>query len=110
MSAAVPTIPPFEDDSWRPSRDFFGGPPPVDPADPTGTRAVRDAGTLLGVRFGADRVRGAARVRWHGPDTTAAGLAEGVVGIGEATTGRGLSGIVASARAAAERILDDADL
>lgn len=83
---------------------------PVDPADPTGTRAVRDAVTLLGVPFGTERVRGAARVRWYGPDTTAAGLAEGVVGIGEATTGRGLSGIVSSARSAAERILDDADL
>lgn len=35
MTAAVPSYPPFEDDSWRPSRDFFGGPPPVDPADPT---------------------------------------------------------------------------
>lgn len=35
MTAAVPSCPPFEDDSWRPSRDFFGGPPPVDPADPT---------------------------------------------------------------------------
>ncbi len=73
-------------------------------------RAVRDAVTLLGVRFGTDRVRGAARVRWHGPDTTAAGLAEGVIGIGETSSGRGLSGIVASARTAAERILDDADL
>lgn len=83
---------------------------PVDPADPTGVRAVRDAVTLLGVRFGTDRVRGAARVRWYGPDTTAAGLAEGVIGIGEASSGRGLSGIVASARTAAQRILDDADL
>ncbi|MFJ4295470.1 protoporphyrinogen/coproporphyrinogen oxidase [Curtobacterium sp. NPDC089689] len=83
---------------------------PVDPADPTGVRAVRDAVALLGVRFGTDRVRGAARVRWHGPDTTAAGLAEGVIGIGETSSGRGLSGIVASARTAAERILDDADL
>ncbi len=83
---------------------------PVDPADPAGVRAVRDAVTLLGVRFGTDRVRGAARVRWHGPDTTAAGLAEGVIGIGETSSGRGLSGIVASARTAAERILDDADL
>ncbi|WJY00954.1 FAD-dependent oxidoreductase [Curtobacterium sp. 458] len=83
---------------------------PVDPADPAGVRAVRDAVTLLGVRFGTDRVRGAARVRWHGPDTTAAGLAEGVIGIGETSSGRGLSGIVASARTAAERILDDTDL
>ena len=34
MTAAVPSYPPFEDDSWRPSRDFFGGPPPVDMTDP----------------------------------------------------------------------------
>ncbi|GGL00269.1 oxygen-dependent protoporphyrinogen oxidase [Curtobacterium luteum] len=83
---------------------------PVDPSDPVGVRALRDASTLLGVRMGTDRVQGVARVRWYGPDTTAAGLADGVVGIGEASTGRGLSGIVAGARAAAERILDDADL
>ncbi len=83
---------------------------PVDPADPVGVRAVRDATTLLGVRFGTDRVLGAARVRWYGPDTTAAGLADGVVGIGEASTGRGLAGIVAAARAAADRILDASDL
>ncbi len=83
---------------------------PVGPTDPIGERAVRDATTLLGVRIRTDSVRGAARVRWHGPDTTAAGLADGVVGIGEASTGRGLSGIVAAARAAAERILDDPDL
>jgi len=51
-------------------------------------------------------VVGAARVLWHGPDAEAAGLAEGVVGIGEASSGRGLSGIVTAARAAAERILD----
>ncbi|MBK0296372.1 hypothetical protein IAE22_30220 [Bacillus sp. S34] len=38
--------------------------------------------------------------------TPAAGLAEGVVAIGEASTGRGLAGIVASSRAAAEHILD----
>jgi oxygen-dependent protoporphyrinogen oxidase len=54
----------------------------------------------------ADRVQGAARVRWYGPDLTAAGLAEGVVGIGETSSGRGLAGIVAAARASAARILE----
>jgi oxygen-dependent protoporphyrinogen oxidase len=79
---------------------------PVDPTDATGTRATRDATALLGVPVAPSAVVGAARVRWHGPDTTAAGLAEGVVAIGEASTGRGLAGIVASSRAAAEHILD----
>ncbi|ROP72752.1 NAD(P)/FAD-dependent oxidoreductase [Curtobacterium sp. PhB115] len=79
---------------------------PVDPAGPTGARAVHDASTLLGVPLTPDRVTGAASVRWYGPDLTAAALGEGVVGIGEASTGRGLAGIVGSARAAAERILD----
>lgn len=79
---------------------------PVDPYDAVGTRAAQDASALLGVPIAPSAVVGAARVRWHGPDTTAAGLADGVVGIGEATTGRGLAGIVAAARTAAEHILD----
>ncbi|OII13778.1 hypothetical protein BIU96_12905 [Curtobacterium sp. MCBA15_008] len=79
---------------------------PVDPADATGTRATRDASTLLGVPVAPSVVVGAASVRWNGPDATAAGLAEGVVGIGEATSGRGLAGIVAASRTAAGRILD----
>jgi protoporphyrinogen/coproporphyrinogen III oxidase len=79
---------------------------PVDPQDATGLKAARDAGALLGLAVPPGAVAGAARVRWHGPDTTAAGLAEGVVGIGEASSGRGLAGIVAASRAAAERILD----
>ncbi|WP_255252612.1 protoporphyrinogen/coproporphyrinogen oxidase [Curtobacterium sp. 'Ferrero'] len=78
---------------------------PVDPHDPVGARALRDATTLLGLPLGPSAVRGAARVRWTGPDTVAAGLAEGVTGIGEASSGRGLAGIVAASRAAAERIL-----
>jgi oxygen-dependent protoporphyrinogen oxidase len=53
----------------------------------------------------AARVLGAASVRWHGPDTQAAGLAEGVVGIGEASSGRGLSGIVTTTRAAVRALL-----
>lgn len=79
---------------------------PVDPTDATGTRATRDASALLGVAIAPSAVVGAASVRWHGPDTTAAGLAEGVVGIGEATSGRGLAGIVAASRTAAGRILE----
>lgn len=78
---------------------------PVDPTDPVGSRALQDASTLLGVPITADRVTGAARVGWYGPDLTAAGLAEGVVGIGEASTGRGLAGIIAAARKAADEIL-----
>lgn len=78
---------------------------PVDPDDAVGTRATRDATALLGVPVTPDRVAGAARVRWYGPDLTAAGLAEGVEGIGEASSGRGLAGIVAAARASAERVL-----
>ena len=79
---------------------------PVVPDDAVGTRATRDATALLGVPVTPDRVAGAARVRWYGPDLTAAGLAEGVVGIGETSSGRGLAGIVAAARASAERVLD----
>lgn len=79
---------------------------PVDPTDATGTRATRDASTLLGVPVAPSAVVGAASVRWNGPDATAAGLAEGVVGIGEASSGRGLAGIVAASRTAAGRILD----
>lgn len=78
---------------------------PVDPADPVGSRALQDASTLLGVPITADRVSGAARVGWYGPDLTAAGLAEGVVGIGEASTGRGLAGIIGAARKAADELL-----
>ncbi|WP_308222931.1 FAD-dependent oxidoreductase [Curtobacterium citreum] len=78
---------------------------PVDPDDTVGTRATRDATALLGVPVTADRVVGAARARWYGPDLTAAGLAEGVVGIGETSSGRGLAGIVAAARTSAARIL-----
>ncbi|WP_083404465.1 protoporphyrinogen/coproporphyrinogen oxidase [Curtobacterium sp. MCBA15_005] len=78
---------------------------PVDPTDPVGSRALQDASTLLGVPITADRVSGAARVGWYGPDLTAAGLADGVVGIGEASTGRGLAGIIAAARTAADEIL-----
>lgn len=71
---------------------------PVDPSDATGVRAVADAAALLGVPLDSTRVVGAASVRWHGPDTQAAGLAEGVVGIGEASSGRGLAGIVGTTR------------
>ncbi len=78
---------------------------PVDPDDTVGTRATRDATALLGVPVTADRVLGAARVHWYGPDLTAAGLAEGVIGIGETSSGRGLAGIVAAARTSAARIL-----
>ncbi|WP_058749146.1 protoporphyrinogen/coproporphyrinogen oxidase [Curtobacterium oceanosedimentum] len=78
---------------------------PVDPDDAVGTRATRDASALLGVPVTADRVLGAARVRWYGPDLTAAGLAEGVVGIGETSSGRGLAGIIAAARTSAAGIL-----
>ncbi|MBF4615403.1 FAD-dependent oxidoreductase [Curtobacterium sp. VKM Ac-1376] len=78
---------------------------PVDPADPVGTRALQDASTLLGVPITADRVDGAARVGWYGPDLAAAGLAEGVVGIGESSTGRGLAGVIGAARTAAGQIL-----
>jgi oxygen-dependent protoporphyrinogen oxidase len=85
--------------------DGVGTSLPVDPEDTVGARAVRDATALLGVPVTADRVQGAARVRWYGPDLTAAGLAEGVVGIGETSSGRGLAGIVAAARASAARIL-----
>ncbi|QSB23772.1 hypothetical protein [Curtobacterium sp. 24E2] len=49
---------------------------------------------------------GAARVRWHGPALTAAGLGAGVIGVGEVATGRGLAGIIAAARTAAGQILD----
>jgi oxygen-dependent protoporphyrinogen oxidase len=78
---------------------------PVDPASETGVRATTDASALLGLPVDAARVLGAASVRWHGPDTQAAGLAEGVVGIGEASSGRGLSGIVTTTRAAVRGLL-----
>ncbi|MFJ3384636.1 MULTISPECIES: protoporphyrinogen/coproporphyrinogen oxidase [unclassified Curtobacterium] len=78
---------------------------PVDPAGETGARATADATALLGVRVGPDQVVGAARVRWSGPDTEPAGLAEGVVGTGEASTGRGLAGIVGTTRSAVRDLL-----
>jgi protoporphyrinogen/coproporphyrinogen III oxidase len=79
----------------------------VDPSSEFAERVAADAEALLGVHLRADEnVLGAARVRWRGPDTEPAGLADGVVGIGEASTGRGLAGIVAASRTAAERILD----
>jgi oxygen-dependent protoporphyrinogen oxidase len=77
----------------------------VDPRGAVSARATADASAMLGLPLGPEHVVGAARVRWHGPDAEAAGLAEGVVGIGEASSGRGLSGIVAASRAAAVRIL-----
>jgi oxygen-dependent protoporphyrinogen oxidase len=78
---------------------------PVDPADLTGRRATADATALLGVPVDAARVQGAARVLWHGPDTEAAGLADGVVGIGEASSGRGLAGIVGTTRLTVRELL-----
>ena len=77
----------------------------VDPQGAVSARATADASAMLGLPLGPEHVVGAARVRWHGPDAEAAGLAEGVVGIGEASSGRGLSGIVTASRAAAVRIL-----
>ncbi len=77
---------------------------PVDPDDAVGTRATRDATALLGVPVTADRVVGAARVRWYGPDLTA-GPGRGCRRIGETSSGRGLAGIVAAARTSAARIL-----
>ncbi len=79
---------------------------PIEPDSPTGVRAARDATAMLGVPVEPSRVAGASSVRWWGPDRSAAGLAEGVVGIGESSSGRGLAGIVAAARTAAGRILD----
>jgi oxygen-dependent protoporphyrinogen oxidase len=79
----------------------------IDPESDYADRVAADAAALLGVPLeAATHVVGAARVRWRSPDTEAAGLSDGVVGIGEATTGRGLAGIVAASRAAAERILE----
>ncbi|MFZ7087180.1 protoporphyrinogen/coproporphyrinogen oxidase [Curtobacterium sp. RRHDQ10] len=81
----------------------------VDPDSALAASTAADAATLLGVPLGARHVVGAARVRWHGPDTEAAGLADGVRGVGEASTGRGLAGIVAGARARAAEVLDGRD-
>lgn len=79
----------------------------IDPDSEYADRVAADAAALLGVPLeAATHVVGAARVRWRSPDTEPAGLGDGVVGIGEASTGRGLAGIVAASRAAAERILD----
>ena len=48
MTAAVPSFPPFEDRSWRPpSRDFFGGPPPVDMTDPANVPPVQSEHEFL---------------------------------------------------------------
>ncbi|OIH92317.1 NAD(P)/FAD-dependent oxidoreductase [Curtobacterium sp. MCBA15_001] len=78
---------------------------PVDPTDATGVRAATDAAALLGVPIPPAQVMGAAVVRWHGPDTVGAGLAEGVVGIGEAANGRGLAGIVGTTRSRIQDLL-----
>ncbi|MFZ6992677.1 protoporphyrinogen/coproporphyrinogen oxidase [Curtobacterium sp. RRHDQ66] len=78
---------------------------PVDPADATGVRATTDATALLGVPVDAGNVVGAARVRWHGPDTSPSGLADGVVAIGEVSRGRGLAGIVGETRSTVRGLL-----
>ncbi|WP_144765096.1 NAD(P)/FAD-dependent oxidoreductase [Curtobacterium sp. 9128] len=78
---------------------------PVDPGGEAGVRATTDATALLGVAVDARNVVGAARVRWHGPDTAPASLATGVVGIGEATRGRGLAGIVDGVRGTVRDLL-----
>jgi oxygen-dependent protoporphyrinogen oxidase len=77
----------------------------VDPGSEAAASATADAAALLGVPLDADRLVGAARVRWHGPDTEPAGLGEGVLGVGEASSGRGIAGIVAAARSRAADIL-----
>jgi oxygen-dependent protoporphyrinogen oxidase len=69
-------------------------------------RATADASALLGVPLTSEEhLLGAARVRWHAPDLDGPALADGVVGIGEVSAGRGLAGVVAASRTAAERIL-----
>jgi len=94
------------------SRDGAAGPGagvsvPLDPAGAFAVRAAADASALLGVPLDpAGQVVGAARVRWDAPDTGAA-LADGVVGVGEASSGRGLAGIVGAARVAARRVIED---
>jgi oxygen-dependent protoporphyrinogen oxidase len=68
--------------------------------------AAADAAAMLGVPLTPANVHGVARVRWHGPDTEPAALADGVVGVGEASSGRGIAGIVGAARSRAAAILD----
>ncbi len=49
MSDAIPSRPPLSpEEGWRPpSRDFFGGPPPVDPADiPDGVAIIEITGEV----------------------------------------------------------------
>lgn len=78
----------------------------VDPDSAVAETATADAAALLGVPIDAGVVIGAARVRWRAPDTEPAGLAEGVLGVGEASVGRGLAGVVATSRSVAAGILD----
>lgn len=78
---------------------------PIDPRSETGVRATTDATTLLGTPIAPEDVVGAARVLWNGPDGGAAGLADGVVGIGEGSRGRGLAGIVDGTRSAVRGLL-----
>lgn len=78
----------------------------VDPDSVLAETATADASALLGVPIDAGVLVGAARVRWRAPDTEPSGLADGVLGVGEATTGRGLAGVVANSRAVAAGILD----
>ncbi|KQO63809.1 protoporphyrinogen/coproporphyrinogen oxidase [Curtobacterium sp. Leaf261] len=77
----------------------------VGPDSPSAVAAAADAAAMLGVPLTASQVVGAARVRWHGPDSEPAALADGVVGVGEASSGRGIAGIVAAARSRAAAIL-----
>ena len=79
----------------------------IEPTSDLVDRALGDAAALLGVPLTADEhLVGADRVRWRAPDQDPAGLAEGVIGIGEVSVGRGLAGIVAASRTSAEQILN----
>jgi len=68
--------------------------------------ARADAAALLGISIDPSSVLDFARVQWTRPPAQGS-AAEGVILVGEATSGTGLAAVVAQARAAANQLLDD---
>jgi oxygen-dependent protoporphyrinogen oxidase len=72
------------------------------------TMAVEDATRILGISLDPSTVEGFARIEWEGPYRASGGTSAvdtGVVRVGGAVAGRGLTGVVKDARAKAQGIL-----
>lgn len=88
--------------------------PVVDRATPDAALralAVEDATRILGVPLDPARVEGFARVEWEAPYRPAVAPAvrdDGVIRVGGAVAGRGLTGVIKDARSKAQALLDGA--